>query len=118
MTELVQRIASRVGRHLERRGLLVRDAENAWLDWDGEEVSPLDDLAGHAIAYRIAVGPNRGQKAFMLQTVPAIESEPGTTRAVASASGLIAHIPVRNPSGGLAAVQIGNPADLSPCMPG
>ncbi len=91
MTALVQRIASRVGRHLERRGLLERDAENAYLDWDSESDSPLDDLAGHAIAYRIAVGANRGQKAFTLQTVPAIESEPATTTPVASAFGFSLH---------------------------
>ncbi len=53
-------ISQRVGRHLERRGLIVRDDENAWLDWDDEQTSALDDLAGHAIAYHIAVnGPHR-----------------------------------------------------------
>ena len=91
LTVLVKRISERVGRHLERRGLLVRDAENAYLEWDGEEVSPLDDLAGHAITYRITVGPNRGQKAFTLQTLPAIESEADTTTPVASASGFSLH---------------------------
>jgi hypothetical protein len=85
LTRLVVQISERVGRHLERRGLLVRDAENVYLEWDGEVASPLDDLAGHAITYRIAVGPNRGQKAFTLQTLPALESEPGTTTPVASA---------------------------------
>lgn len=48
MAALVQRISERVGRHLERRGLLVRDVESAWLDFDTEESSPLDDLAGHS----------------------------------------------------------------------
>ena len=45
MAVLVQRIGARIGRHLERRGILVRDAENAWLDVDAEQISPLDDLA-------------------------------------------------------------------------
>jgi hypothetical protein len=85
LTRLVVQISERVGRHLERRGLLVRDSENAYLEWDGEEASPLDDLAGHAITYRIAVGPNRGQKAFTLQTLPASELEAGSTTPVASA---------------------------------
>ncbi len=66
-------------------------AENAYLEWDGEEVSPLDVLAGHVIAYRIAVGPNRGQKAFTLQTLPAVESEASTTSPVESASGFSLH---------------------------
>jgi len=30
---------------------------------------PLDDLLGHSITYRIAVGPRAGQKLFTLQTV-------------------------------------------------
>jgi hypothetical protein len=32
---------------------------------------PLDDLLGHSITYRVAVGPRAGQKVFSLQTVPA-----------------------------------------------
>jgi len=43
---LLERIVHRVGRHLERRGLLVRDAESAYLQWDDERASPLDDLLG------------------------------------------------------------------------
>jgi len=46
MATLVHRISERVGRHLERRGLLVRDAESAWLDFDTERGSAMDDLAG------------------------------------------------------------------------
>lgn len=69
---LVERIGHRIGRHLERRGLLVRDAQKAYLDWDGEQASALDDLAGHSITYTVAVGPHQGQKAFTLQTLPAI----------------------------------------------
>jgi hypothetical protein len=30
----------------------------------------MDDLIGHSITYRIAVGPRAGQKLFTLQTVP------------------------------------------------
>lgn len=69
---LVQRFgsASRIGRVLEGRGLAERDMENAWLLGDGEG-GPLDDLLGHSITYRIAVGPRAGQKLFTLQTVPA-----------------------------------------------
>ena len=91
LSRLVGQISERVGRHLERRGLLVRDAENAYLEWDGEEASPLDDLVGHAITYRVAVGPHRGQKAFTLQTVPAVDSDMETTTPVASASGFSLH---------------------------
>ncbi len=91
LTRLIERISQRVGRHLERRGLLVRDAENAYLEWDGEEASPMDDLAGHAITYRIAVGANRGQKAFTLQTLPAVELQEGELNPVASTAGFTLH---------------------------
>ena len=66
---LVEQIASRIGRALERRGLVERDMENAWLTREGEG-GPLDDLLGSSITYRIAVGPRSGQKLFTLQTVP------------------------------------------------
>ncbi len=45
LTRLVEQISQRMGRHLERRGLLVRDCENAYLEWDCELASSLDDLA-------------------------------------------------------------------------
>ena len=60
-------IAGRIGRALERRGLVERDLENAWLATD-TQAGPLDDLLGHSITYRIAVGPRAGQKLFTLQT--------------------------------------------------
>lgn len=66
---LVERIAAQVGEVLERRGLIERDLENAWLSLDGE-AGALDDVLGHSITYRIAVGPRAGQKLFTLQTVP------------------------------------------------
>lgn len=81
LQELVERIAARIGRALERRGLVERDLENAWLAAD-TEAGPLDDLLGHSITYRIAVGPRAGQKLFTLQTVPprpqGLEGEPSS----------------------------------------
>jgi len=71
---LVEHIAERIGRALEKEGLIERDTENAWLAEDGEG-GPLDDLLGHSITYRIAVGPRAGQKLFTLQTVPARSPE-------------------------------------------
>lgn len=59
---LVQRIAERLGRMLEGRGLIERDAESAWLSGDPGEAATLDDLIGHSITYRIAVGPRAGRK--------------------------------------------------------
>lgn len=36
---------------------------------------PLEDLIGHSVTYRVAVGPRAGQKVFTLQTVPAIQDD-------------------------------------------
>jgi hypothetical protein len=90
---LLQQIAERVGHVLERRGLVERDMENAWLAGDGE-AGPLDDLIGPSITYRIAVGPRAGQKLFTLQTVPARDEageQQGEHRGVASAGGFSLH---------------------------
>jgi hypothetical protein len=82
---LVERIAERIGALLEKRGIIERDSESAWLS--GDMAGPLDDdLLGHSITYRIAVGPRAGQKLFTLQTVPArsqgMEGDPnGAARA-------------------------------------
>ncbi|MCI0436641.1 MAG: transposase [Gemmatimonadetes bacterium] len=87
---LVQRIAERIGRLLERRGLIERDDENAWLSGDRERAGSLDDLIGHSITYRIAVGARAGQRVFTLQTVPAHEEGAGRNGA-AQAGGFSLH---------------------------
>ena len=61
LQELNEQIAARAGQALERRGLIERDIENAWLA-DFTDAAPMDDLIGHSITYRIAVGPRAGQK--------------------------------------------------------
>jgi hypothetical protein len=62
---LVQQIAERIGRSLEKRGLVERDMENAWLTTEGPG-GPQDDLIGHSMTYRIAVGPRACPILFML----------------------------------------------------
>jgi ribosomal protein S27E len=76
LQSLVERLAEHVGRSLERQGLLVRDTENGFLEFGPEAGGAMDDLIGHSITYRVAVGPRAGQKVFALQTVPAREAEP------------------------------------------
>ena len=67
---LVELLAERIGRALERQGVLVRDAESSFLAFDPATGGGMDDLIGHSITYRVAVGPRAGQKVFTLQTVP------------------------------------------------
>ncbi|MEO8313841.1 MAG: hypothetical protein ABI645_03505 [Pseudomonadota bacterium] len=40
--------------------------ENAWLSADAAGSGPIDDVLGHSITYRIAVGPRAGQKLLTL----------------------------------------------------
>jgi hypothetical protein len=91
LQQLVEQIAAHIGKALERRGLVERDLENAWLATE-TEAGPLDDLLGHSITYRIAVGPRAGQKLSTLQTVPprllGLEAEPN---GAARAGGLSLH---------------------------
>jgi hypothetical protein len=67
----VHAIAERLGRSLERGGLITRDIENAYLAFDPSEEAPIHGLLGYSITYRIATGPREGQKVFLLQTLPA-----------------------------------------------
>ena len=89
LKQLVQRIAERIGRSLERSGLITRDIENAYLAFDPSEEAPIHRLLGHSITYRIATGPREGQKLFTLQTRPAAPDSPH--REVAEASGFSLH---------------------------
>ena len=57
ITQLVHKIAHRVGRYLERQGWLERDAENSYLALDTADDDPLSVLQGHSITYRIALVP-------------------------------------------------------------
>ena len=71
----MQTIARRVGRYLERQGLLERDAENSYLALDAVSEDPMAQLLGHSITYRIAMGSQAGRKVFTLQTLPACEPD-------------------------------------------
>ncbi|HEY5568846.1 MAG TPA: IS91 family transposase, partial [Gammaproteobacteria bacterium] len=86
---LVERLAERIGRSLERQGVLVRDAENSYLAFDPAAGGAMDDLLGHSITYRVAVGPRAGQKVFTLQTVPARDEE--ARKGVAQYAGFSLH---------------------------
>jgi hypothetical protein len=51
-------------------GLLERDAEHSYLALEGLDEVPMEQLRGHSITYRIAMGPQQGRKVFTLQTLP------------------------------------------------
>lgn len=90
LENLVRRISERVGRALERQGLLARDFESSFLALDPAEVSGFNALLGHSITYRIALGPHQGRKAFTFQTVPAVAAVDDNS-SVAKAAGFSLH---------------------------
>ena len=63
---VAQTIAYRIGRFLERQGLLERDTENSYLAEEAVEAEPLDQLFGHLITYLIAMGRRAGRRAFSI----------------------------------------------------
>ena len=86
-------IARRVARSLERQGLLERDTGHTYLTADGvdeDPESPLNQLLGSSITYRIAVGPQQGRKVFTLQTLPD-ESDSLSSSPVAETAGFSLH---------------------------
>ena len=83
-------LARRVGRFLERQGLLERDAENSYLAGDAVGEDQMDLLLGDAITYRIAVGLQAGRTVFTLQTLPASDSGDGFTDRVGAVSRVLA----------------------------
>ena len=51
-------------------GLLERDVENSYLVFEQQEEDVMQQLYGHSVSYRIAVGQHQGRKVFTLQTLP------------------------------------------------
>ena len=93
LAKLTHTIAHRVGRYLERRGLLERDGGNTYLTQEAVVISdedPSSQLFGSSITYRIAVGPQQGRKVMTLQTLPDCGDDPFTTR-VGNVAGFSLH---------------------------
>ena len=88
LTKLLHTIGQRVARLLGRLGLLVRDADSDYLDFEPGEA--FDRLVGASIHYRIAIGPNAGRKALTLRTVP-VQSEPFPSTLLARLPGVSLH---------------------------
>jgi hypothetical protein len=90
---LAHQLSHRVGRYLERQGLLSRDLENAYLAFDLDESNPMPHLQSSSIQYRIAMGSQQGRKAFQLQTVAAAHAENASSVSsfVAKVSGFSLH---------------------------
>ena len=75
LAKLIHTISHRVARFLERQGILERDEENSYLQLDGIDEDPMQQLIGCSVSYRIALGPQQGRKVFTLQTLPSVEED-------------------------------------------
>ena len=94
LTQLTHTIAHRVARYLDCQGLLVCDAGNSYLTADGmdeDPESPMNQLLGSSITYRIAVGPQQGRKVFTLQTLPDVGSDNPSSNSVGETAGFSLH---------------------------
>jgi len=90
LNALVHKLSQRVARFLTKQGLLVEDIDNSYLNLDGLAPDPMQDLHGHSITYRVALGAQRGKKVFTLQTMPAqVDGESGSQ--VGSMAGFSLH---------------------------
>jgi hypothetical protein len=89
MVELVHIISQRIARYLEKVGLVERDMENSYLNLPFDDEDSLLQLQGASVSYRIAMGPQQGQKVFTLQTLPA--SNKGEYGQLANISGFSLH---------------------------
>ena len=89
MVELVHTISHRIAKYLEKVGLVQRDMENSYLNLPIDDEDTLLQLQGASVSYRIAMGPQQGQKVFTLQTLPA--STEGEYGQLANTSGFSLH---------------------------
>ncbi len=64
LTELLHLISHRIADFLERRGILERDEENSYLNLEGSDQDPMQQVLGCSVSYRIAIGPQQGRKVF------------------------------------------------------
>jgi hypothetical protein len=70
---------------------LERDAEYSTLALDTVDEDPMDQLLGHSITYRIAVGPQQGSKVLTLQTLPACDPDGLFAEPVGKTAGFSLH---------------------------
>jgi len=66
LNEILSKIMQKIAKHLERRGLIVKDEEDH-LQLDLSQDDTFARLQAGAATYRFALGPNRGKKALTLE---------------------------------------------------
>ena len=69
LSGVLNKIIHRTARHLEKRGLIVKDEEDHF-QLDLSEDDALARLQAGAATYRFTLGPNKGKKALTLKAMP------------------------------------------------
>jgi ribosomal protein S27E len=88
---VLQQLSTRLARLLVKEGVLTQDIENSYLTLNHLEADPMQQVHGHSITYRIAIGPQQGKKVFTLQTLLPKDAEDGRFSQVAKAGGFSLH---------------------------
>jgi hypothetical protein len=88
---VAQKIAERVSRYLEKAGCLVRDTESEYLDLYTDKEDAMPGIVGASISYKLAFGPNAGNKAMILQTLLATFESGNHDEQVSKRSGFSLH---------------------------
>jgi hypothetical protein len=92
LEDLPQLISRRVGRCLERQGLLEQDTESAWLNLDpDEDTDAMPQILCSSVSYRIAAGPHQGRKAFLIRTIRPLDRPDTGLERMAKANGFSLH---------------------------
>ena len=77
LTTLLNRIIRRISRQLTRDGLLVEEAEQAYLDL--QTADTLDQFGAASLQYRVILGPNSGRRVLTLRN-PVSATAAGTAK--------------------------------------
>lgn len=88
---LLHCISTRLARFLVKEGILEQDIEHSYLNLEHLETDPMQQVHGHSITYRIAIGPQQGKKVFTLQTLLPKEAADDRFSQVAMAGGFSLH---------------------------
>ena len=78
LTTLLNRIIRRISRQLTRDGLLVEEAEQAYLDLQTDDT--LDQFGAASLQYRIILGPNTGSRVLTLRNPLSATMPAGTVK--------------------------------------
>ncbi|WP_022943158.1 transposase [Psychromonas hadalis] len=76
---------------LDREGLLIRGADNDYLDFDGLEENSMLKILGYSISCSVGTASSQGRKVFTLQTITPMIGQSVESDRVANVAGFNLH---------------------------